>query len=183
VDTSPAIFPSVRFPTNAALCFVVGHLRATKLSLRYECSANRGDGQPYRAVVKSGYVDRGARHPDYQNPMRESQTERTPPTLMSHILVGQVLGGYTRDQMPSNRTRDPDRHQSGSRKLSMQCSVLRAHPLLDLPGQSRVVRQGSLGLRAELDSGDDVLAHGKRETGANMAHAAHVADSLRRWSR
>jgi hypothetical protein len=28
-----------------------------------------------------------------------------------------------------------------------------------------MVRQGSLGLRAELDSGD---AHGKRETGANM---------------
>jgi hypothetical protein len=70
--------------------------------------------------------------------------------------------------MPSNGTRDPDRHQSGSRKLSMQCGVLRAHPLLDLPGQSRMVRQGSLGSRAELDSGDDVLAHGKRKTGANM---------------
>jgi hypothetical protein len=53
-------------------------------------------------------------------------------------------------------------------KLSMQCGVLRAHPLLDLPGQSRMVRQGSLGLRAELDSGDHVLAHVKRKTGANM---------------
>jgi hypothetical protein len=31
----------------------------------------------------------------------------------------------------------------------MQCGVLRANPLLDLPGQSRMVRQGSLGLRAE----------------------------------
>jgi hypothetical protein len=50
----------------------------------------------------------------------------------------------------------------------MQCGVLRAHPLLDLPGQSRMVRQGSLGLRAELDSGDDVMAHDKRKTGANM---------------
>jgi hypothetical protein len=50
----------------------------------------------------------------------------------------------------------------------MQCGVLRAHPLLDLPGQSRMVRQGSLGLRAELDNGDDVLAHDKRKTGANM---------------
>jgi len=133
-------------------------------------------------------VDRGARHPDYQNPMRESQTERTPPILMSHILVGQVLGGYTHDQMPSNGTRDPDWHQSGSRKLSMQCGVLRAHPLLDLPGQSRMVRQGSLGLRAELDGGDDVLAQRQTENRgeyewANMAHAAHVADSLRRWSR
>lgn len=42
VDTSPAILPSVRFPTNAALRLAVGHLRATKLSLGYECSANRG---------------------------------------------------------------------------------------------------------------------------------------------
>jgi hypothetical protein len=31
-----------------------------------------------------------------------------------------------------------------------------------------MVRQGSLGLRAELDSGDDVLAHDKQKTGANM---------------
>jgi hypothetical protein len=77
-------------------------------------------------------------------------------------------GGYRHDQMPSNGTRDPDRHRSGSRKLSMQCGVLRAHPLRNLPDQSRLVRQGSLGLRAELDSGDDVLAHGKRKTGANM---------------
>jgi hypothetical protein len=39
----------------------------------------------------------------------------------------------------------------------MQCGVLRADLLLNLPSQSRMVRQGSLGLRAELDSGDDVL--------------------------
>jgi hypothetical protein len=43
--------------------------------------------------------------------------------------------------------------------VSMQCGVLRAHLLLNLPSQSRMVRQGSLGLRAELDSGDDVLRH------------------------
>ena len=41
----------------------------------------------------------------------------------------------------------------------MQCGVLRADLLLNLPSQSRMVRQGSLGLRAELDSGDDVLRH------------------------
>jgi len=28
--------------------------------------------------------------------MRESQTERTPPTLVSHILVRRVRGGYPR---------------------------------------------------------------------------------------
>src|SRR6266568_8187533 len=32
----------------------------------------------------------------------------------------------------------------------MQCGVLRAHLLLSLPSGSRMVRQGSLGLRAEL---------------------------------
>src|ERR1700693_2034580 len=68
VDTSPAIFPSVRFPTNAALGFVV-----TGLSLRYECGANRRDGQPYRAVVSSGYVDRGATHPHCQKIQCESR--------------------------------------------------------------------------------------------------------------
>jgi hypothetical protein len=39
-------------------------------------------------------VDRGARPRLSKNLMRESQTERTPPTLVSHILVGQVQGGY-----------------------------------------------------------------------------------------
>ena len=38
---------------------------------------------------------------------------------------------------------------TGIKKLSMQCGVLRAHPLLNLPDQSRPVRQGRLGLRAE----------------------------------
>ena len=41
----------------------------------------------------------------------------------------------------------------------MQCGVLRAHLLLNLPSQSRMVRQGSLGLRVELDSGDDVVGY------------------------
>ena len=35
--------------------------------------------------------------------------------------------GYSNDQMPSNGTCDPNGHQSGSRKLSMQCGILRAH--------------------------------------------------------
>src|SRR6202795_5352223 len=65
--------------------------------------------------------------------------------------------GHRYDQMPSNGTRDPDGHQSGSGEVSMQCGVLRAHLLLNLPSQSRMVRQGSLGLRVELDSGDDVV--------------------------
>src|SRR5258708_1320436 len=55
----------------------------------------------------------------------------------------------------------------------MQCGVFCAHLQLNLPSHSRMVRQGRLALRSELDSGDDALAHGKRETGANMAHAAH----------
>jgi hypothetical protein len=40
VDTSLAILPSVRFPTNAALGFVVGHLPCNR-AVRYECGANR----------------------------------------------------------------------------------------------------------------------------------------------
>jgi hypothetical protein len=62
-------------------------------------------------------VDRGARHPDYQNPMRESQTERTPPTLMSHILVGQVLGGYPRQHLTTVEVGDD------SRPPFLRCSV------------------------------------------------------------
>src|ERR1700694_576625 len=40
-----------------------------------------------------------------KNPMRESQTDRTPPTIVSHILVGQVRGGYPRQHLTS-RDRD-----------------------------------------------------------------------------
>src|ERR1700688_5055217 len=34
-----------------------------------------------------------------KNPMRESETERTPPTLVSHILVRRVRGGYPRQHL------------------------------------------------------------------------------------
>ena len=57
--------------------------------------------------------------------------------------------GRRHDQMPRDRTRDPDRHESGSGELSMQPGVFRAHLLFDLPGQSRMVCQGGLGSRAE----------------------------------
>jgi hypothetical protein len=62
-------------------------------------------------------VYRGARHPDYQNPMRESQTERTPPTLMRHILVGQVLGSYPRQRLTTVEVGDD------SRPPFLRCSV------------------------------------------------------------
>jgi len=62
-------------------------------------------------------VDRGARHPDYQNPMRESQTERTPPTLVSHILVGQVRDGYPRQHLTTVEVGD------SSRPPFLGCSV------------------------------------------------------------
>src|SRR5947207_2509524 len=65
--------------------------------------------------------------------------------------------GHRHDQVPSNGTRDPDGYQSRSGEISTQCGVLRAHLLLNLPSQSRMVRQGRLGLRAKPDSGDDVL--------------------------
>jgi hypothetical protein len=78
---------------------------------------------------------------------------------MKNKQDGDAQGGYGHDQMPSNGMRDPDGHQSGSRKLSMQCCVLRAHSLPDLPNQSRMVRQGSLALRAEpnLENNEYVL--------------------------
>src|ERR1700759_5487385 len=58
VDTSPAIFPSVRFPTNSTLGFVVGHLPCNKTVIRMQCQP---EGR--RAVSCSGYMDRSARHP------------------------------------------------------------------------------------------------------------------------
>jgi hypothetical protein len=54
-------------------------------------------------------VDRGARHPDHQNPMRESQTERTPPTLMSHTLAGQVPGDCPRQHLTTVEVGDDSR--------------------------------------------------------------------------
>src|SRR3989442_7272078 len=51
--------------------------------------------------------------------------------------------------MPANRTRDPHRHEDRSREFWAQPGVFRAHPLPDLPRQSRLVRTGSLGPRAE----------------------------------
>src|SRR5258707_5332253 len=91
-------------------------------------------------------------------PREEVQSSRwRTDTLLRQKRNTEDQDGHRYDQMPSNGTRDPDGHQSGSGELSMQCGVLRAHLLLNLPSQSRMVRQGSLGLRAELDSGDDVL--------------------------
>jgi len=57
--------------------------------------------------------------------------------------------GYGHGQMPANRTRDPYRHQDRSREFWAQPSVFRAHPLPDLSRESRLVRTGSLGPRAE----------------------------------
>jgi hypothetical protein len=54
---------------------------------------------------------------DYQNPMRESQTERTLPTIISHILVRQVLGGYPRQYLTTMEVGD------SSRPPSLRCSV------------------------------------------------------------
>src|SRR5260370_33688041 len=63
---------------------------------------------------------RGSRHKTprlSKNPMRESQTERTPPTLVSHILVGQVRGGYPRQHLTTMEVGD------GSRPPFLRCSV------------------------------------------------------------
>jgi hypothetical protein len=68
----------------------------------------------------------------------------------------------------------------------MQCGVLRADLLLNLPSQSRMVRQGSLGLRAELDSGDDVLGlHVRpaiRAEPLRNDENASAFSQLRQWS-
>jgi hypothetical protein len=65
----------------------------------------------------------------------------------------------------------------------MQCGVLRAHLLLNLPSQSRMVRQGSLGLRAELDSGDDVLGATRaiRAEPLRNDENASAFSQLRQW--
>src|ERR1700680_1177336 len=63
---------------------------------------------------------RGSRRntpPLSKNPMRESQTERTLPTLVSHILVGQVRGGYPRQHLTTVEVGD------GSRPPFLRCSV------------------------------------------------------------
>jgi hypothetical protein len=52
-----------------------------------------------------------------KNPMRESQTERTPPTLVSHILVEQVRGGYLQQHLTTVEVGD------GSRPPFLRCSV------------------------------------------------------------
>src|ERR1700687_3246707 len=53
--------------------------------------------------------------PRLKNPMRESQTERTPPRLVSHILVRRVRGGYLRQRPTTVEVWE------GSR--AMRCSV------------------------------------------------------------
>src|SRR5258706_8477836 len=50
--------------------------------------------------------------------MRESQTERTPPTLASHILVRRVLGGY-----PQQRPITVEVWGASSRPPFMRCCV------------------------------------------------------------
>ena len=52
-----------------------------------------------------------------KNPMRESQTERTPPTLVRHILVRRVRGRYPRQHLTTMEVGD------GSRPPFLQCSV------------------------------------------------------------
>ena len=56
--------------------------------------------------------------------------------------------GRRHDQMPRDGARYPDRHESGSGKVSMQSGIFRAHLLLDLRSQPRMVCQGGLGSRA-----------------------------------
>jgi hypothetical protein len=99
VDNTPAIFP--RFVFRQMPLRVPSSVIFVQQNCHLDINAvpTEGGGQRYRAVVRGGYVDRGARHPDYRNPMRESQTVRTPLTLMSHILVGQLLGGYPRQHL------------------------------------------------------------------------------------
>src|SRR3984893_18006809 len=52
-----------------------------------------------------------------KNPLRESQTERTPPTLVRHILVRRVRGRYPRQHLTTMEVGD------GSRPPFLQCSV------------------------------------------------------------
>ena len=61
--------------------------------------------------------------------------------------------GRRHDQMPRDRTRYPDRHESGSGKVSVQSGIFRAHLLFDLQSQSRMVCQGGLGSRVQQRSG------------------------------
>jgi hypothetical protein len=51
-------------------------------------------------------------------------------------------------------TRDPNRHESGSGKVSVQSGILRAHLLFDLQSQSRMVCQGGLGSRVSRGAAD-----------------------------
>ena len=44
--------------------------------------------------------------------------------------------GVVMIKCPETGTRHPDRHESGSGKVSMQSGVFRAHLLFDLPSQS-----------------------------------------------
>ena len=52
----------------------------------------------------------------------------------------------------------PDRHESGSGKVSKQPGIFRAHLLFDLRSQPRMVCQGGLGSRASREAATATLA-------------------------